>query len=161
MKVVSELHYDEYRAAMKEQMGRFTAFGMERFTGVVLGRFFYITYHSGHEFNRRITNEKNRAIGIVGSSEQGTKVSALCFAGYTDPVSVILLYLCSLLCIYSLSLANGIGFSAGMYAYAVIPTGICAILTAIQTAVTQRGQEGRRIVEAFLLDPSDYYQYIN
>ena len=161
MKVISELQYDAYRSAMKEQMDRFTAFGMERFTGVVLGRFFYITYHSGHEFNRRITNEKNRAIGIMSPSEHGTKVSAVQFAGYSDPVSIVVLYLFFLLCIYSLSLANGMGFYVGMYAYGLIPTGICAILTAIQTAMTQRGQEGRRIVEAFLLDPSDYYQYVN
>jgi len=161
MKVTSELHYDAYRSAMKEQMGRFTAFGMERFTGVVLGRFFYITYHSGHEFNRRVTNEKNRAIGIMRPLEHGTKVSALLFAGYTDPISIVVLYLFFLLCIYSLSVAKGIGYFVGMYAYAMIPVGLFAIITAIQTAMTQRGQEGRRIVEAFLLDPADYYQYVN
>ena len=35
MKCVSKLPYPQYICAMKEQMGSFTEFGMERFSGVV------------------------------------------------------------------------------------------------------------------------------
>ena len=80
MKYDSNLPYYAYLSAMKEQMSGFTEFGIERFTGTIIGGFFSITYHSGHEFNRRITNEKHRAIGFAkptSSAEQTIKRRAI------------------------------------------------------------------------------------
>lgn len=100
MKVVSKLPCSIYLYKMKQQMGRFTDFGIERLTGVVIGKFFSVTYHSGHEFNRRITNEKHRAIGFVKPCEDGTEVLCIRLAGMTNPLSLIGLFsFCFLICL--------------------------------------------------------------
>ena len=39
MRLESQMTFAEYLAAMKEQMSSFTDFGLERFTGINIGRF--------------------------------------------------------------------------------------------------------------------------
>lgn len=101
MKYDSNLPYFEYIAAMKAHMSSFMELGIERFTGTIIGGFFSITYHSGHEFNRRITNEKHRAIGFARPNGNGTKISCVRLVGMTNPLSLIGFFPCSsfLLCL--------------------------------------------------------------
>lgn len=160
MKIISKLSCDAYLYEMKQQMGSFSSFGMERFTGIIIGRFFSVTYHSGHEFNRRITNEKHRAIGFVRSCDNKTEVSCVRLAGMTNPLSLLGLYLfCFLIC-----LLRG-GFDLALMPEMMIAnigiSLIAALLTAFTDSITERGQEGSKVLTAFLIDPVDYYSLLN
>lgn len=159
MKVISKLPCEVYLYEMKEHMSGFTEFGMERFTGIIVGRFFSITYHSGHEFNRRITNEKHRAIGLVRPCDGGTQVSCIRLAGMTNPLSLICLYgFCSLVCL----LRGGLELvlmPEMLIANAAV-TLVAALFSAFICSITERGQEGSKVLSAFLLDPIDFYSLV-
>jgi len=160
MKYHSNLPCSRYLSAMKEQMSGVTEFGIERFTGTIIGRFFSITYHSGHEFNRRITNEKHRAIGFVRPDGDGTLISCVRLAGLTNPLSLLGIYAFCFL----------IGFLRGGFELALRPellvanlviTLVSALVTALTDSITERGQEGSRTLTAFLINPSDYYSLVD
>lgn len=160
MKYHSNLPCSAYISAMREQMSGLTEFGIERFTGTIIGRFFSITYHSGHEFNRRITNEKHRAIGFARSCGDGTKISCIRLAGMTNPMSLIGIFgFCFLI-----SLLRG-GTDLALMPEMLITDAVVTVLTALITAftdsVTERGQEGSRVLTAFLVDPVDFYSLVN
>lgn len=160
MKYTSNLPCSIYLYEMKQQMGSFTEFGMERLTGTIIGSFFSVTYHSGHEFNRRVTNEKHRAIGFVRPDGNGTKVSCIRLAGMTNPLSLMAIF--------------GIGFLSyligGGLELALMPeilalnagmTLVIALVTAFTDSITERGQEGSRVLTAFLIDPVEYYSIVD
>jgi hypothetical protein len=156
MKVISKLSCSVYLYEMKQQLGSFSAFGTERFTGIIIGRFFSITYHSGHEFNRRITNEKHRAIGFAWPCENGTEISCIRLAGMTNPLSLIGLFIfCNLICMLRGGLELAL-MPEMMIANAAI-TLTAALITAFTDSITERGQEGSKMLTAFLVDPIDYY----
>jgi hypothetical protein len=141
---------------MKQQMSSFTAFGMERLTGIIVGRFFSVTYHSGHEFNRRITNEKHRAIGFVRPCEEGTQVFFIRLAGMTNPLSLIGLFgFCFLICL--LRGGSELALMPEMIIANVVITLIAALVSAFVSSITERGQEGSKTLTAFLIDPVNYY----
>lgn len=160
MKYTSNLPYHLYLHEMKEHMSGFAEFGIERFTGTIIGGFFSITHHSGHEFNRRVTNEKHRAIGIVRPDGKGTKISCIRLAGMTNPLSLIGLFgFCFLLFLIGGGLETALmpeilWLCAGMTAFV-------ALGTAFTDSLTERGQEGSRILTAFLIDPVDYYSIVD
>lgn len=156
MKVISKLPCSLYLYEMKQQMGSFTAFGIERLTGIVIGRFFSVTYHSGHEFNRRITNEKHRAIGFTRPCKEGTQIFCIRLAGMTNPLSLIGLFgFCFLLCLlrggFELALMPEMIFAN------IAITLIAALASAFLSSITERGQDGSKTLTAFLIDPVDYY----
>ena len=156
MKLLSTLPCGIYLYEMKQQMSSFTDFGMERLTGFILGRVFSVTYHSGHEFNRRITNEKHRAIGFVRPCENGTEIFCVRLAGYTNPLSLLGLFsFCFLICI----LRGGfeLALMPEMPIANVAITLICALVSAFTCSITERGQEGSKTLTAFLIDPVNYY----
>lgn len=153
MQIQSNLPKELYLNSMKMQMGSFYAFGSERFVGTILGRFFSITYCSGWEWNRQITNEKNRAIGYVRAGEHGTEVHCIRLAGFTNPLSLI-----SFFVIFLTMFAAFGGFGLALSAIASLCTTILtAAVTALTDSLTERGQEGQRIVTAFLHNPQDFY----
>lgn len=159
MNILSAVPKDEYLEAMKSQMGSFTAFGSERLVGTVIGPFFSVTYCSGSEWNRKITNEKNRAIGYVRAVPEGTEVRCVRLAGMTNPASLICFF-----AVYFLVVCYQ-GFEAGVtdlgvrfnVVLALICTAVTALVTALTDSLTERGQEGYRVLTAFLHDPRDFY----
>lgn len=160
MKYYSNLPYNDYMSAMKEQMSSVMEFGIERFTGMIIGSFFSITYHSGHEFNRRITNEKHRAIGFVRPHGDGTKVSCIRLAGMTNPLSLIGIYgFCFLICLLRGGLE--LALMPQLLTVNAIITLLAALITAFTDSVTERGQEGSKTLTAFLIDPADFYSLVN
>ena len=160
MKYHSNLSCSDYLFTMKEQLSGFAEFGIERFTGIIVGRFFSVTYHSGHEFNRRITNEKHRAIGFVRPNGKGTQVSCIRLAGMTNPLSLIGIF--SLFFLFILLKA---GFETALMPELLLInvafTLIVALVTAFTDSITERGQEGSKILTAFLMDPADFYSLVN
>lgn len=159
MKYESKLPYVEYMLAMKEQRSSMMEFGMERFTGVIIGSFFSITYHSGHEFNRRVTNEKHRAIGFARPNGDGTKISCIRLAGLTNPLSLIGMFSFCFL-IFLLRGGMEFAFTPQVLLISAAMTLVVALVTALTDSITERGQEGSRILTAFLIDPVDFYSLV-
>lgn len=158
MRIVSSVPRAQYLSEMRSQMGSFFAFGTDRFVGTVIGPFFSVTYCSGSEWNRKITNEKNRAIGYVRAVPEGTEVRCVRLAGMTNPASLAILFVTYFIMVlvaqFNRETMLGLAFTV---ACAVIGTIVTAIYTAITDSLTERGQEGYRVVTAFLHDPRDFY----
>ena len=75
MKVHSDLQPTEYLQHLRSNLGPWYAFGDERLTGFVIGKFFSVVYHSGYEWNRRATNEKTVQLALSARTVQGQKLS--------------------------------------------------------------------------------------
>ena len=159
MLVLSKLPYKTYLYEMKKNLSSFLHFGDERMTGIVLGRFFSITCHAGYEWNRRITNEKQRAIGFARPDGEGTKIYCVRLAGMTNPISLVGMYLC---CVLLFLLKGGFSELSGeMWWGPLVLTLIVAGISAIGDSWTERGMEAYRTVTAYLLDPSNHYSLLN
>lgn len=153
MKIRSPLSSKQYLSAMKSHMESFTDFGVQRYTGIFVGRFFSVTHHSGHEWNRRITNEKQRAIGFVAKDAEGCTVHCIRLAGYTNPISLIVLTL-----LYSLAFCvqeQGFDLLLKVWWMPVVCTLLTAVISAAASCWTERGEEGARMINALLIDPVD------
>ena len=145
-----------YMADMKSQLSNFTDFGVERFTGIIIGKFFSVTHHCGHEMNRRVTNEKHRAIGIASKHDDGTKITCIRLAGMTNPLSMIGIFLFYVVLLLLMG-GSDLAFSLPALIVGMVTTLFIALTTAISHSVTERGQEGSRTLTAFLIDPANYY----
>lgn len=159
MTVLSDLPRNAYLYSLRQQTGSWLELGMERFTGVFLGSFFYITYHSGYEWNRRITNEKNRAIGFVRRHGEGSKVCFLRFKGYLEPVCLAVIFLVCLLVLYMTASAAGVEFLPWYYGVAFAAAFFACAVSAVRDSLTERGQEGARVLLAALRNPDDPYNF--
>ena len=155
----SELPVKTYLYELKSQLDSVMNFGIERFTGMVIGPFFSITHHCGYEMNRRITNEKHRAIGFVSTTENGTRIKCIRLAGMTNPLSLIGVFL---FYEFLLVIMDGgvLAFTAPAIIIGVVIMLFVALTTAVSHSVTERGQEGSRTLTAFLIDPVDYYSML-
>lgn len=151
MRIHTSLSPQRYIWELKQQMEAFTDFGMERFTGIILGRFFYITHHAGHEYNRRITNEKNRAMGFVRRRENGCEACFIRMKGHLDPISLLVMYLFSLL-YYALRTHGEI--EAPLYWVSLAVSLFVGGISAIQDSLTERGREGKIELLTLLRDPT-------
>lgn len=140
-------------------MSSFADFGSERFTGIIIGSFFSVTHHSGYEFNRRVTNEKHRAIGFARPCGDGTEICCIRLAGMTNPLSLIGLFI--LFCFISL-LRAGIEYVPIPHVLIIsaVATVLTALISAICDSLTARGQEGSKILTAFLKNPTDFYSQV-
>ena len=160
MRIQSSLSSREYLRHMKDQMGSFLAFGLERFTGRFLGPFFYVTHHCEKDHYRNFGGfEKNGAIGFVRSNDKGCQIRFFRLRGLFCPGQFLLMLL----------------FCAAILAFAVVSTkqwdprfwmivpfflGML-FLTAYLSNVTENGQDGEKSLNALLLDPSDPFSYSN
>ena len=156
MQILSELECESYLESIKEQLGSWTDFWLERFTGVVIGRFFIISHNAGKELNRRITGERHTAIGFVKPVDGKTQINCLRFAGFSDPCSLVTIYI---LCLITIAICT-YGLFPHCLWWALIPTAFGGLYTAIAHSVTERGVEGSRILSAFLVNPENYYMCI-
>lgn len=150
-------YLEEFRSQVK---GNFFCFGEERFTGFVIGNFFSIAYHSGYEWNRRLTNEKNRAIGFVRKSGAGCKVYAVRLRGYTNPLSLILIFTLFLwlFAVKQQDYTSGWEqwFAPASVWPALMATVISAAISALHAFVSEREQQGWSMVTSLLHCPDDY-----
>ena len=143
----------KYLSAMREQMGpRFSL--SERFTGFFAGRVFYVTHHADYEWNRRLTNQKNAAIGIVKQAESGCHVHFVCFRGLLCPLMFLsFLILTQAICL----LAEGFGSIPVRLGIGLAITAVVTPIEALFESMTQRSEEGHKSLLSFLLDPADPY----
>lgn len=169
MDVYSQLPKEEYLKHMKSRMGSFWKWGDERFTGFFLGNFFYVTYHSGYEWNRRITNEKNRAMGFILDRHGSTSVHFIRTRGYGDPFSVISLFLlffavCAAM-IWFMNLYDKIYYFHEIWlpfalGVSIFETLLIAVSSVFRDGITERGIWGRYMLMALLHHPEDPENHI-
>ena len=148
MRFVLPLEKKEYLHDLRCQMESWFSFGESRFTGVILGNFFYITKHAGYEWNRRISNEKSRAIGFVTRHGEGCEVKAVFLWGYLEPVSLIWMYflLLGLLQLKDVS-------SPTIHIFAAVIAVVTGAISAVQCWITERGQENFDELLSLLYNP--------
>ena len=145
---------DEYLSAMKEQMGDRFAIGSERFTGFFAGRVFYVTHHAGHEWNRRFTNQKNAAMGIVKKTGTGCCVHFMSFRGLLCPLMFISYLIAAMaICL----LFKNLGNTVFRLSFALVLTAVVAPFHALFESMTERSRDGHRTLLSFLMDPADPY----
>ena len=153
-------HYSpkEYLAHMKSNMSGHFEFGCERFTGFFLGRLFYVTYHSGYEFNRRITNQKNAAMGYLKKDADGCSVHFLRFRGALCPAQFLSLLL-TLLLLLTLPMLLEVGWHLQAFLFlcgcAFVLTVITALIGTLMEYLTENSEDGRRTLLSMLIDPHD------
>jgi len=154
MRIQSTLTPKEYISAMKEHMEGHFAFGQERFTGFFLGHCFYVTYHSGFDWQYKYNNQKNAAMGYVRKTEEGCEVRCMRFQAFMCPlVFIYVLLLFVGLCVFSSELKN-----LDLWLRIVIGFGISIVVAPIATlfeSISDRSNEGRKAVYSLLLDPTD------
>ena len=164
MKIYTRLSKKQWLSSMKENLGSFTTFGEERFTGFFFGSVFRVTYHSGYEWNRKISNQKNTAIGYVKDTDQGCQIRFLYTRGLLYP-SAFLLYW-GILTVLGLISAVGRGVLSihALLITAAITFGtmvITAPLSALIESFTDESEEGRKILLTTMIAPDDPRAYTN
>ena len=156
MKIYSEHTPKEYLRALKNRRGSFLAFGGQRFTGFVIGRFFSITHHAGFEWNRRYTNERNSAVGFVQKTEYGSCVRYIPLKGSTTPQALLFSYLIFLATGFlypNLEFRIIASVSLGM-------TALMALSSAIVDSLTENGQRGEMEIFGLMYDPANPLAYL-
>jgi hypothetical protein len=154
---------------MRKQLDSFWSWGDERYTGIVLGNFFWVTYHSGYERNRRITNEKNRAFGYVADCHGSTMVHCVRSKGYLDPIAILGVFMLTFclavlfcwLSFFSHDIPDMKQVILTMpFVISIVCTIFGAIISYIQTGMTERGIYGRYVLMALLHHPEDPQNHI-
>lgn len=164
MKITSDLSKGDYLTALKDRMGSRFSFGQDRFTGLFLGSLFSVTYHAGHEENRRVTNEKHSALGFVRKAPQGCEVCFIRTWGMLYPTGFLtLILLCFVVFLMSL-----LSYPEDLWDifWVCIPfclglSTILALVTAFRESLTDRSEEVAGILLACLRDPEDPFSYLN
>jgi hypothetical protein len=162
MLIQSSLSQDEYLNALKMDMGPFFALGSERFTGFTAGHWFYVTHHAGYEHFRKITNQKNAALGYLVETSEGCQVKFIRFKGLLCPTQfllscVFILFIAALFLILNHNFATDIVSIISIILAGVIVIG--APLEAFQESMTERSEIGEKCLMALLYDPIDLSGY--
>lgn len=163
MNIHSPLSKKTYLNALKERMGSPFRFGSERCCGIFPGGLLYVTHHCSHEWNRRITGERNTAIGIVQRDGEGCRIRCFVVKGLLAPHYLLGLFLFCLACCLSALLAGNLEPSIMIY---TLPISLAvSVLTGVGTALmeslTDESAEGQRILHSILLDPTDPFSYLH
>lgn len=165
MVLTASLSREEYLSAMKDMMSPHTEFGVERFTGFFLGSWFYVTHHGDYQWNRKITCQKNAALGRVNQSENGCEIHFIRFRGPLCPMVALSLFLMGFLmgvvmCAFS-GLAEELGFRTCLLvclAAVGIPLAIMLPLCTLFESMTSESEDGRRRLLSLLHDPVNPYE---
>lgn len=163
MDIRSPLSKKVYLSALKGRMDSPFRFGTERCYGICPLGFLYVTHHCAHEWNRRITGERNTAIGIIRKDGDGCRIRFFVVKGLLAPHDLLGLFLFCLACCLSVLLRDSVDPSVIVYLplISLALTLIFGIGTAIAESVTEESAEGQRILHSILLDPTDPFSYLN
>lgn len=148
----SDLSKREYLRSLKKTFRSPFLLFSEHVSGITIGPFFSLAYHSPYEWNRRITSECNRAWGYVKEIDGKAHVRFVRGKGLLAP-SWFLIY--TVLC-------YGIFLLYGVYepVFLLISCGIALVAclaTAFQSIITEAGEAGFHEVTRLLLHPEEYY----
>lgn len=148
----SDLSRKEYLSKLKQTFRNPFLLFDEHVSGIIIGPFFSVAYHSPYEWNRRITSECNRAWGYVKDVDGKAYVRFIRGKGMLSPFW-ILFYATVVYLLLFLQFGHETEFLI-----AGIGISLCAcIVTAFQSVVTEAGEAGFHEVTRLLLHPEDYY----
>lgn len=152
--IESELAQKEYMRSLRQRFTTPFAVFSERVTGVAIGPFFSVAYYRGYTWNRRITNECNRAFGFVKTVDGKTQAHFLYSRGMLSPFW-ILFYAAIPFLIF---LFTGVLEVFPMYSVFcfVLALGVCCT-TAFLDSLTEDGITGRDVLTDLLLEPDQFY----
>ena len=164
MLIQSNLSKTDYISSFKRRMGSSLDFGEERFTGLTVGKCFYVTHHAGYEWNCRITNQKNAALGYIDENPDGCRVRFILFKGMLCPTQFLLW--CVMTAI--IGFFTFISHNNWTEETATIIFGCCAgalilgaLIETFSESMTERSEEGEKCLLSMLHDPSDLFSYLN
>ena len=132
----------EYCSQIKSRLDSPFLLGQARFTGWCLGPIFAVNYYSGKEFGRRHYSISNKAMGIVKSSHGKTCVSYFIFPGLSDPISIALMFIASLIIFGIVGAPMPVAFALGWTVLVVLHTTLCTVLS-------ESGETGKRKLQSF------------
>ena len=148
----SELSKKVYLTKLKQTFRNPFLIFDEHVSGMVLGSFFSVAYHSPHEWNRRITSECNRAWGYVKEVDGKAYVRFVRGKGMLSPF-----WLLFYAAVVYLLLFLRLGHEPEFLLAAVGISLFSCIVTAFQSTITEAGEAGFHEVTRLLLHPEDYY----
>jgi len=151
MTIHSYHNAENYLYELRQNLGSSTDFGVERFTGIVIGRFFCITRHCSYEWEYKHTCQKNTAIGRVDASPSGCDVHYFTTAGELRPQFLIPGYLIFIL----ISLIFTQSMQLAWHFIGVLT--LAAILSALIEPMTTPSKEGKEYLLSLLADPRHPY----
>jgi len=128
-----------------------SAYGEDHYEGWFLGKIFSIGYISSHSFSK-YNAVRNRAVGYIKEDGTGSKVVWFRFQGYTDPFSLILVFLCCFITLFCVRNMGGIiqGPIGVVFEYSLIFTVATALVTWFSTQLTSEGKIGHdRLLDLF------------
>ena len=163
----SELSKREYLAAMKSNMSGHLELGVERFTGFFIGNCFYVTHHAGYEWNQRITNQKNTAIGFVKDApadEGGCDIHFIQCKGLLCPLVFLPTFLVVFF-IELLALSAAAPFTSETFwtctIVLLIASALYSPIYTLMEASTDGSIQGEKMLLFLLSNPADPYNGIN
>ena len=154
MRIIVPIEKKRYLYELRQQMGSFSDLWSERFTGVFLGSFIYVTHHAGHEWNRKITNEKSRAIGFVTRHGDGCVVNVILTRGYLDPWWMAMFFL---FVVASFAIGSRGEVDPRMYKTAGVVTAVVGVSSYLQCWFTEQGQRGMMELRSLLQNPLRFW----
>ena len=149
----SSLTKKEYLQTLRDNMAGHFELGCERFTGFFISNCFYVTHHAGYEWNRRITNQKNAAMGYVKECADGCHIHFLRFRGALCPV--VFLNWMLLATLFVLVTGTTAIEQVCLFYGCFLAT---APISALFESFTQDSIEGHRSLLSLLIDPNDPYK---
>lgn len=156
MKIIVPTSKTRYLYELRQQMGSFADLWSERFTGVFIGNFFYVSHHAGYEWNRRISNEVSRGVGFVTKHPDGCAVHVMLTRGYLELLWLIWYYLLGLVVTMLASLNQ---FQPIFHLWATIFSLVVGIYSYVACWFTERGQYSMHELVRLLRDPAYVLPY--
>ena len=148
----SALSREDYISALKQTFRSPFQLWDERVCGTVLGPFFSVAYHSPHEWNRKITDEVNRAWGYVRQTNGTTQIYFIRGKGNLSPFWIaVYALICYIMFLFSF------GHEAVFPWVSLALSLVICIITAFGSLITEAGAAGFHEVTRLLQHPEDYY----
>ncbi len=153
----SSLSKKQYLTALRRCFSSPFAFYDERVTGMVLGSFFAVAHYQGYEWNRKITDECNRAYGFVKEREGQLEICYFCWKGLLSPGWIaVYTILCRVIFLF-FEIENQEPLGDVAWIVSVILSLVVGAATAIGHSLTESGALGAEEVKKLLTDPENYY----
>lgn len=153
MVIFSSMTKKSYLLSLRCKMSASSDLGQKRFTGFFLGSCFYVTHHAGFQWNRKITSQKNAAIGFVKDTENGCQVRFLTFRGIFCSLVFLPVFLVFLLMSQFMGAVNGAPMDVSLFLGLIIMA-VYAPLATLFEVMTEESEEGHCLLLSLLHDPS-------
>lgn len=149
--IESELTPGEYMRKLRGYFENPFALWSERFTGITIGPFFSVAYYSEitWKWGRSHIQECNRAFGFVKNADGKAHVHFVYGKGLFSPFWLLYYFVLSFLC-------GGLpgSWPVDWWWIVCIAVSVCVCgATAFQSALTEKGVEGARILTKLLRKP--------